>query len=124
MDQHPWAKQLGVNIIVCDPGGIVLEMNDMAVKTFEKQGGKSEGGKSLLGKNLFDCHPEPARTKLKNLMENQQTNVYTIERNGIKTLIHQSPWYADGRYAGFVEISFEIPAVMPQFFRPSGSNAE
>jgi hypothetical protein len=32
-------------------------------------------------------------------------------------LIYQSPWYRDGQYAGFVEISLEIPFDMPHFIR-------
>jgi hypothetical protein len=30
---------------------------------------------------------------------------------------HQTPWLKDGRYAGFVEMSLEIPAQMPHFVR-------
>jgi len=112
MNQYPWAKELGVGVTVCDTEGIVVEMNDRATKIFEKQ-----GGRALVGKTLLDCHPEPARSKLVRLMENRETNSYTIEKNGIKKLIHQAPWYADGRYAGFVELSIEIPTDMPHFVR-------
>ncbi len=45
----------------------------------------------------------------------------TIEKQGIKKLIYQSPWYVDGRYGGFVELSLEIPAVMPHFVRDTPS---
>jgi transcriptional regulator with PAS, ATPase and Fis domain len=114
VNQHPWARELPVAVTVCDADGIVLEMNDRAAKTFQKQ-----GGRRLVGTNLLDCHPEPARSKLQRLMDKRQVNVYSIEKNGIKKLIHQSPWYVDGRYAGFVEMSFEIPEVMPHFVRPS-----
>jgi transcriptional regulator with PAS, ATPase and Fis domain len=119
LSEHSWAKELGVAITVCDAEGIVLEMNDLAAKMFEK-----DGGSRLVGKNLLDCHPEPARSKLRQLLENGQTNVYTIEKNGIKRLIHQSPWYADCRYAGLVELSMEIPAATPHFIRRSTDAAE
>jgi PAS domain-containing protein len=115
---HPWTQELGVAITVCDTEGIILEMNDRAARAFEK-----EGGKGLVGKNLLDCHPEPARSRLRDLLEHQRTNVYTIEKDGIKKLIHQSPWYSDGRYAGLVELSFEIPVAMPHFVRPSSTDA-
>jgi hypothetical protein len=46
-----------------------------------------------------------------------QANVYTIEKDGVKKLIYQAPWYREGEYAGFVEISLEIPAEMPHFVR-------
>ena len=50
-------------------------------------------------------------------METQQTNVYTIEKNGVRKLIYQAPWFQDGGYAGLVELALEIPAVMPHFVR-------
>jgi transcriptional regulator with PAS, ATPase and Fis domain len=119
LDGHPWTQELAVAITVCDTEGVILEMNDFSAKTFEK-----EGGKRLVGTNLLDCHPEPSRTKLRELLTKQRTNVYTIEKNGAKRLIHQSPWYFDGRYAGLVELSLEIPAAMPHFVRPSTAAAE
>jgi hypothetical protein len=42
----------------------------------------------------------------------REKNVYTIEKNGVKKLIYQSPWYYNGEYAGFVELSLEIPFEM------------
>lgn len=99
-------------ITVCDTQGIILYMNDRAVKTFEKH-----GGESLLGTNLLDCHPEPSRTKLMEMLEKGFNNVYTIEKAGIKKLIHQSPFYKSGEYSGFVELSLEIPFEMPNFIR-------
>jgi hypothetical protein len=32
-------------------------------------------------------------------------------------LVYQSPWYAYGEYAGFVELVLEVPAQMPHFVR-------
>jgi hypothetical protein len=54
---------------------------------------------------------------LKKMMEEQKENVYTIEKHGQKKLIYQHPWYKDGKYAGFVEISLPIPMEMPHFNR-------
>ena len=110
--QHAWIKEFPAAVTVCDADGIVLEMNDKAALTHA-----SDGGYALLGKNLFDCHPEPARLKLKALMDKQQTNVYTIEKNNVKKMIYQSAWKVDGAYAGFVEISMEIPFELPHFVR-------
>ena len=50
-------------------------------------------------------------------MSAREKNVYTIEKNGVKKMIFQSPWYKDGIYAGFVELSLEIPFEMPHFIR-------
>ncbi len=112
MSEHEWIKEFPAAVTVCDAAGIILEMNDKAAKTFEK-----DGGLALIGKNLLDCHPEPARSKTAHLLESGEKNVYTIETNGVKKLIFQSPWYKNGRYAGFVELSMEIPFEMPHFLR-------
>lgn len=112
MKKHQWLKEFADAVTVCDPKGIIFEMNDQAVKVFH-----SQGGTKLLGSNLLDCHPEPARTKLKQLIKQQQKNVYTIEKNGIKRLIYQTPWYMDGQFGGFVEMSLEVPTSMPHFIR-------
>lgn len=112
MTKHTWLKEFPAAITVCDPDGIVLEMNDKAAKTFE-----SDGGYRLIGANLLDCHPQAAREKLEAMMKTRSKNVYTIEKNGVKKLIYQSPWYENGEYAGFVELSLEIPFEMPHFVR-------
>ncbi|HVM71694.1 MAG TPA: PAS domain-containing protein [Anaerolineales bacterium] len=110
--EHAWVKEFPGAVTVCDPAGIILEMNDRSARTFAE-----DGGRALIGKNVFDCHPEPARTELKRLMDGRQPNVYTIEKNGVKKIIYQSPWYQDGVYAGFIELSLEIPFEVPHFVR-------
>jgi len=112
-----WAKEWPVAITICNEKGIILEMNNRAVETFA-----DSGGENLIGTDVLDCHPQPARSKLKGLMDGRRTNVYTIEKAGRKKLIHQAPWYKDGRYAGFIELSFEIPRSMPHFNRDAGQN--
>lgn len=109
---HLWIKEFPAAVTVCDAEGILLEMNDKAAKTFEK-----DGGRKLIGSNLIDLHPDPANTKVERLLAAREKNVYTIEKNGIKKLIYQSPWYRNGEYAGFVELSLEIPFEMPHFIR-------
>jgi transcriptional regulator with PAS, ATPase and Fis domain len=112
MSDYDWVRQFPGAITVCDRQGIVLEMNDKAAQAYQDQ-----GGRALLGRNLFDCHPEPARSRLKYIMEAQQSNVYTIEKNGVKQLVYQTPWYQAGTYAGFVEMDLEIPWQLPHFVR-------
>ena len=51
------------------------------------------------------------------MMEDPRSNVYTIEKKGRHRLIFHTPWYQDGRYAGFMEFSLEIPDPMPHFVR-------
>jgi transcriptional regulator with PAS, ATPase and Fis domain len=112
MAEHEWVREFPGAVIVCDETGTIVEMNDRAVLNYE-----ASGGRALIGKGLLDCHPEQARTKLAALMDGRRANVYTIEKNGLRKLIYQAPWFRDGRYAGFVEIAFEIPADMPHFVR-------
>jgi len=112
MNEHDWIKEFSAAVTVCDAEGILLEMNDKAAQTFEK-----DGGRKLIGSNMLDCHPDPARTKTERLLAACEKNIYTIEKNGIKKLIYQSPWYRNGEYAGFVELSLEIPFEMPHFIR-------
>ena len=109
MAEHRWVKEFPGTIEVCDADGTLLEMNDWAQK--------QEGGRDLIGTNILDCHPEPARTKLKQMLESGRPNVYTIEKKGKRKIIYQSPWYVDGQYAGFVELDLEIPESMPHFIR-------
>jgi transcriptional regulator with PAS, ATPase and Fis domain len=110
--EHAWIKEFPAAVTVCDPQGIILEMNDKAAVTFT-----TDGGYSLIGKSLFDCHPGESGGKLKRLLEESQPNVYTIEKKGVKKLIYQAPWTRAGEYAGFVEFSFEIPYELPHFVR-------
>ncbi len=112
MSDHAWIKEFPAAVTVCDAEGIILEMNDKSAKTFE-----ADGGYNLIGSNMLDCHPGLSRQKTERLLAAKVKNVYTIEKNGVKKLIYQSPWYKDGEYAGFVEISLEIPFEMPHFVR-------
>jgi hypothetical protein len=109
---HAWIKSFAGAITVCDAAGVILEMNDKAIEAF-----KEDGGKKLIGTNLLNCHREPARSKLEEMLRTQRHNSYTIEKHGVKKLIYQTPWYDNGRYAGFVEISLPIPFVMQHFDR-------
>jgi hypothetical protein len=107
-----WSKEFPGAIVVCDAEGIILEINDKAAADYAK-----EGGYGIIGTNMFDCHPEPARSKLKVIMDARQTNIYTTERKGVWKLIYQCPWTRDGVYAGFVELAMRIPSEMPHFIR-------
>lgn len=107
-----WAKEFAGAVTVCDTEGMILYMNDQSCNVFARS-----GGSDLIGKNLLDCHPEPARSKLLDLLQDPATNVYTIEKNGQKKMIYQSPWYIDGKFAGLVEVSLPLPAEIPHFIR-------
>jgi PAS domain-containing protein len=109
---NDWFEEAPLAVTVCDPEGVIIGMNDGAARSFA-----SSGGRGLVGTNVLDCHPEPARSKLKAMLEEQRTNVYTVRKEGRKKLIFQSPWRREGRYAGFLELSLEIPEDLPHFDR-------
>jgi PAS domain-containing protein len=109
---HDWIQSFPAAITVCDVHGIILEMNDRAIEAFQE-----DGGAKLIGTNLLDCHPGPARAQVEDMLRSQRHNSYTIEKRGVKKLIYQSPWYDNGRYSGFVELSLPIPFDMPHFIR-------
>jgi hypothetical protein len=112
MADYEWVREFPGAVTVCDRTGVIMEMNERSVASFA-----DDGGAALIGTNALDCHPEPSRSKLATLLESGQANVYTIEKQGLKKLIYQAPWYRDGAYAGFVELSLEIPFELPHFVR-------
>ncbi len=109
---EPWLQGLPFSLTVCNDAGTILYMNDRAGTSFAPQ-----GGKALVGSDILDCHPEPARTRLRTIMEKRERNVYTIEKKGARRLIFQSPWYRDGVYAGFFELVLPLPENIPHFIR-------
>ena len=112
MPEIPWFKEFSSAITICDAKGILLDMNDAAEDIF-----KDDGGRALIGSNVLDCHPNPARGKLERMMDKKTSNVYFTVEKGKRRLFFQTPWYRDGQYAGFIEISFEVSAEIPTFNR-------
>ncbi|MBI4915245.1 MAG: diguanylate cyclase [Acidobacteria bacterium] len=111
-DSHHWTDELRAAITVTDDEGTIIGLNARAIETFA-----ADGGAALIGSSVFDCHPEPARTRTVELYERQQPNHYTIAKNGQRKMIHQMPWYRDGVFAGIVELSVPIPDELPHFDR-------
>jgi hypothetical protein len=107
-----WTKDFPGSITICDMEGIIVEMNERATALYRK-----EGRKNRVGECLFDCHPEPARTKLEQLLRTGETNVYTIEKNGTKKFIYQAPWLQEGKRCGMIELVLEVSSNPPHFVR-------
>jgi len=112
MDEHAWVTTFSAAVTVSDAEGRIIEMNDRSREVFA-----ADGGAKLIGTNVLECHPEPSRSKLAAMMAGRKANAYTIRKNGRKKLIYQAPWFRDGAYAGFVELSLEIPEDLPHFDR-------
>lgn len=105
-----WAKEMNCAVTVCDCEGIVLYMNDKAKETFASHG-------ELVGKSLMGCHSERSREIIRRLLDTGGTNVYTIEKKGVKKMIYQTAWKEDGKVAGLVELSMVLPDEIPHYVR-------
>lgn len=103
-------EELPVAITVCDRNGNIVDMNTRSAEV-------NSHGNKIVGNNLFDCHPPRAAAILRDLLENEKTNAYTIEKGDIKKLIYQVPWYDNGEFGGLIEFSLPIPFDMPHYVR-------
>lgn len=112
MSSQNWFNEVPFAITVCNDQGVMLEMNEKSALTFS-----TDGGKTLIGKSLLDCHSDKSRQMIIEMMKSEEVNIYTIEKQGQKKLIYQCPWFIEGKMSGLVELSIEIPNDIPHFVR-------
>jgi transcriptional regulator with PAS, ATPase and Fis domain len=112
MNEHAWYKAFPGAITVTDQDGFILEMNDGSAEMF-----KNDGGYALIGHNAITCHKEPTQTKVRKIYDTQQPNIYSIQKNGKKTLVYQTPYFIEGVFSGVVEICLDLPEEIPHFNR-------
>ena len=105
-----WADDTNCAITVCDADCRIIYMNEKSRLTFARHG-------DIIGHNLLDYHPARAIEIIKQLLATGGTNCYTIEKGPVKKMIYQTAWKQEGRVAGLVEISMEIPHDMPHYVR-------
>lgn len=110
IENMEWAEQMNCAVTVCDSNGVILYMNEKSRETFSKHG-------DLIGKNIFDCHNESSKEKIRRMLATGESNSYTIAKGNIKKMIYQTPWRHDGKIAGMVEISMIIPEELPHYVR-------
>ena len=110
----PYFEEADIAVTVCDRDGRIIEMNRQSREVNLPAGASPD---ALIGKDVLDCHPEPARSLLLRLMQKEEKHVYTITKRGRKKLIYQIPWYRDNEYAGFIELSMMLPDEMPHYDR-------
>ena len=107
-----WAEGTHCAITVCDLEGKVIFMNERSRATFDKD------GRTMLGQNLMPCHSEKSQEKIRHMIATDTVNCYTIDKQGVKKMIYQTPWRdSDGNVRGMVEISMVIPQDMPHYIR-------
>lgn len=105
-----WAEQIGCAVTICDRNYKILFMNERSRRTFGRHG-------DIIGHDLMQYHPEHARKKIEEMMTTGSTNAYTIEKEGVRKLIYQTPWRRDGEIAGLVEFSIPLPDDLPHYKR-------
>jgi len=64
-----------------------------------------------------DCHTPESAEDIRRLIRDGASNTYTVEKDGVRKLIHQTPWYVEGGVAGLVELSIVLPASLPHRIR-------
>lgn len=99
-------------VTITDLDSKVIYMNKKSIQTFEK-----DGGANLIGKSIIDCHKPESNLIIERMLTTGESNTYTIEKNGLKKLIHQSPWFLDGKVGGLIELSIILPEKMEHFVR-------
>ena len=100
-----WAILFPVSITVSDNDGTVLWMNEAAIERYG-----SFGGRAVIATNMLDCHPEPSRTTVANMLAHPGVSVYTVEKRGKRGLVHHSTWYDGDKPARLVELILDRPA--------------
>jgi hypothetical protein len=87
-----WLEEFPVAVTVTDAQGTILTMNARSRKSFE-----ADGGAALVGTSVFECHPEPARTKTLELFEGRAPNHYT-KSPGTVTAPSPASWRSRSRF--------------------------
>lgn len=100
-----WVEHYPAAVSVCDAEGTIIAMNRPAAAMFAKY-----GGEQLIGSSLFGCHPEPANVMIRKMLAEQRANTYFTDKKGERKLVHQTPWYDRGQFAGLVETVIVLPA--------------
>ncbi len=106
-----WAEDMNCAVTVCDKSGVIVFMNQKSRETFCKN------GESMVGRSMISCHNERSQGIIREMLEKGTSNSYTIQKNGVKKMIYQTPWRENGEIMGLVEISMVIPEEMPHYVR-------
>ena len=101
MESSDWMEEFGAAITVCDAAGVVLSMNRAAGEVFAK-----DGSRAYIGKNILDCHPEPARSMLAGMLKDFPKDPPTIP--------HTARAHGGVKDTWNTEQGFKMPPEMPK----------
>lgn len=106
-----WYEDIECAVTVCDAECRIIYMNRRSRETFSAHG-------DLIGADLMACHNPASQAIIRRLLAEGGSNSYTIEKRGVRKLIHQTAWRrADGTIGGLVEFSTVLPPDMPHYVR-------
>lgn len=91
-------------ITISDNNNCIVYMNQMSRNTFPDV---------KVGDSLNNCHKQSSIDTIKKMQSENTSNTYTIEKNGIHKLIHQTPYLINGKQQGLIEFSIVLPDNMP-----------
>ena len=103
-----WDWSFPAEIIICDPQGMIVQMNRTAVENYAAD---------LTGQNVFDHHEEPACSQLRGVVAGREPVLYTTEKAGLKKLVTIAPWYRNDHYAGFSLLVLDLPPHIPNIVK-------
>lgn len=105
-----WADDIACAVTICDADCKIFYMNSRSRETFARHG-------NIIGHDLMQYHPPKAQQLIRHMLATGDTNTYSISKNGVRKIIHQTPWKRDGKIAGLVEFSIILPPDMPHYDR-------
>jgi len=112
MTNIDWVKEFPGGIVISDAQGIIVDMNDVDEQAFADL-----GGRKLIGTHLIDCHNDYSNHIIQEMIDMKRNNIYTVEKQGEKELVVQTPWYKNGEYAGLIEITLPLSGDIPHIKR-------
>jgi len=106
-----WYEDIDCAVTVCDSECRIIYMNRRSRETFAGHG-------DLVGADLMACHNANSQAIIRRLLADGGSNSYTIEKRGVRKIIHQTAWRrGDGSVGGLVEFSIVLPPEMPHYIR-------
>jgi uncharacterized protein (DUF952 family) len=102
-----WVKDFPAEVSIMGKDGIMIGLNDVAIKAFEYA-----GGEKVIGENGITCHKPSSQKIIRDLIASQKSHSYIRYKPkshpdcGI--FCYQSPWYVDGGFMGLIEFVLPI----------------